>query len=401
MTPTHQFIARVAAFAAFAAANAFAAPTLAPVPAAPAYGQSVQVQLRDSNWPVYLPATRYSRTGAMLTIDYEYIGSDSFGPSRPDFDLVPLDFGELPPGNYTLEAHLFDIAHPKATPQVVSSGISVAAPQDWGVYAVPQQPGALEPVQVVVNSAAFFDPTTLRASVIANVIRIDFEYYSDAPTVWNNPPPGAVSLAAIAVGGLAPGALRIEGWAKAKKGGASQQYFVRDLVVASTASVIEFYSEAKDHYFMTASPEEIARLDGRAEPGWKRTGQRFKVWLRAEGAPIGVVPVCRFYAAGASSHFYTLNAGECEWLKRLEQSGRAQAAAQGQPFLGWGYEGIAFYSLAPQNNGVCPAGTAPVYRAYNNGHLRGDPSHRFMADARQRAAMLMSWADEGAAFCSP
>src|SRR5438552_11746620 len=93
----------IACIAALAAASALAAPTLAPIPAQPAYGQSVQVQLRDSTWPVYLPATRYTRRGDMLTIDFEYI-ADGFGPARPDFDLVPLDFGELPPGNYMLEA---------------------------------------------------------------------------------------------------------------------------------------------------------------------------------------------------------------------------------------------------------------------------------------------------------
>jgi len=393
------FMPRIAACVAFAAANALAAPTLAPIPAAPAYGQSVQVQLRDALWPVYLPATRYTRRGNTLAIEFEYLAGN-FGPLRPDFDLVPLDFGELPPGNYAVEARFYDIAHPDALPQLASSGISVAAPQDWGVYAAPQQPAALEPVQILVNSAAFFDPATLRAYVSVDVIRVDFDYYPNSPTVWNNPPPGAVSLASVAIGGLAPGAFRIEGWAKPKSGGTSQQYFARDIVVAPTASVVEFYSESKDHYFMTASPEEIARLDAGVEPGWQRSGQRFKVWLRAEGAPIGVMPVCRFYAAGPSSHFYTLNAGECEWLKQLEQMRRAQAAAQGQPFLDWGYEGIAFYSVPPQN-GQCPAGTAPVYRAYNRGGSHNDPGHRFMADARQRAAMLMSWADEGVAFCSP
>src|SRR6266851_3211611 len=195
MTSIHRtFTLYIAACIAFAAANALAAPTLAPIPAAPAYGQTVQLQLRESPAPVYLPAMRYSRQGNMFTIEFEYIAGGS-APQRADFGVVPLDFGELAPGNYLVEAHLFDIAHPGAPAQVVSSGISVAAPQDWGVYSVPQQPAAFEPVQVFVNSAAYFDPSTLRAFVVGSTIHIDFDYYQYSPVVWNNPPPGAVAYA--------------------------------------------------------------------------------------------------------------------------------------------------------------------------------------------------------------
>jgi len=383
---------------ALAAAQAQAAPTLAPIPAAPAYGQVVQVQVSESQWPVYLPATRYTRRGNMLYIDFEYV-AQNFGPGRPDFGIAPVDFGELPPGNYAVEARFHDIAHPDAPAQVASSGLAVAGPSDWGVFAVPQQPGAFEPVQVLVNSAAFFDPATLSASMSGNVIRVDFDYYSHAPTVWNNPPPGAVSMAAVTIGGLAPGAFRIEGWARAKEGGDSQQFFTRDVVVSRAATAIEFYSAEKDHYFVTAGQQEIARLDSGVEPGWQRTGQRFKVWLRQEDAPPGAVPVCRFYAAGPSSHFYTLRPGECEWLKRLEQQQRAAYSAIGLPFPGWGYEGIAFYSMPPQDNGLCAGGYAPVYRSFNKDSVV--PNHRFTADARQRAAMLTTWSDEGVGFCSP
>src|SRR2546423_1117166 len=144
------FIARAAPLAALAALHAFGAQTLAAIPALPAYGQSVQVAPRDSQ-PVYLPATRYTRKDHMLTIDFEYL-SNNAGPSRPDFDLLPVDFGELPPGNYALEARFHDIAHPEAPPQVASAGVSVAAPQDWGVYGSPQQPNAFAPVQILVNS---------------------------------------------------------------------------------------------------------------------------------------------------------------------------------------------------------------------------------------------------------
>ena len=392
------FVRAFAACAAFSACIALGAPTLAPIPAAPAYGQPVQLQLRDSLGPIYLPATRYSRSRNILTVEYEYAPGVRFSPMRADFDLAPVDFGELAPGDYALEAHIFDMSRPSAPPQVVSSGLSVAPPSDYGMYTVPREPQALEPMQVLVNSAAFVDPATFRASVSGNVVRIDFDYYSHSPVLWGNPPPGAVPLGSVGVSGLAPGHYQLEGWGRAKDTGMSERYFARDLVIAPTAWVIEFYSPEKDHYFMTASSEEIARLDSGAEPGWKRTGKRFKAWLSPEGAPVGVMPVCRFYAAGPSSHFYSANPADCDWLKQLEQMQRMQAQDAGKPFLGWGYEGTAFYSLAPQN-GVCPGGMTAVYRAYNKGATGSN--HRFMADARQRAAMLVQWGDEGAAFCSP
>src|SRR2546423_15240214 len=106
------FIARAAPLAALAALHAFGAQTLAPLPPLPAYGQSVQVAPRDSQ-PVYLPATRYTRRDHMLTIDFEYISNDAV-PPRPDFDLLPVDFGELPPGNSALKAGFHAIAHPDA-----------------------------------------------------------------------------------------------------------------------------------------------------------------------------------------------------------------------------------------------------------------------------------------------
>ncbi|HEX4780174.1 MAG TPA: hypothetical protein VH301_05435, partial [Usitatibacter sp.] len=108
-----------------------------------------------------------------------------------------------------------------------------------------------------------------------------------------------------------------------------------------------------------------------------------------------------FYAGGPNSHFYTASPSDCQGLKDLEQQQRAQAAAAGQPFLGWGYEQIAFYALVPVN-GQCPGDTVPVYRAYNNGFATNDSNHRFMADPQMRSAELgLGWSDEGAVFCSP
>jgi serine protease len=56
--------------------------------------------------------------------------------------------------------------------------------------------------------------------------------------------------------------------------------------------VIEYYWAARDHYFITANPVEIAALDGSAPGGWARTGQSFGAYARAAGI---TSRACRFY----------------------------------------------------------------------------------------------------------
>ena len=88
---------------------------------------------------------------------------------------------------------------------------------------------------------------------------------------------------------------------------------------------------------------------------------------------------------GPNGHFYTADAAECEAVKRD---------------LGWRFESYDF-STTPAQAHVCPTSLTPVYRAYNNRAAQNDSNHRFTPDAQQRAAMAMSWIDEGVAFCSP
>ncbi len=401
MTPPSKRIlaALVAASLMGAATGAAAAPTLAPSPSLPTYGQAVKVELLNTDWPLYLPATRYTRSGNTITIDYEYV-TDGYGPARPDFGYIPLSLGELPPGNYAVQARMFDIRNPDAAPLTVSRNVPVVPPSEWGVYTVPMQPDANQPVDVLVRSAAYFDPGTMKVAVSGNVIRVDFDYMASAPAAGATPP-GMTTFGSVRVGGLVPGNYRVEAWGRPTTGGASERYFTRDFAAGTQAEVVEFYHATLDHYFVAAGADEVAALDaGGGGGGWKRTGQIFKAWGKAGDAPPSAHPVCRFYASGPNSHFYTGDAGECAQLKALEQSGRAQAASQGTRFTGWGYEGIAFYALVPQN-GRCAAGSNPVYRAYNNRAAQGDSNHRFTIDPMMRSAMQMGWLDEGAAFCSP
>lgn len=386
----------VATLACTLAHLASAAPTIAPSPALPTYGRPVVVELRDS-YPVFLPATRFIRIDNTITIDYEYFGN-TFGPFPPSVGAMPVNLGELAPGNYTVHARLFDIDKPGSGPTITTTNVPVMPPQQWGAYLVPREPHAFQPVEVVIRSAAYFDPKSMRANVVGNVVRVDFEYLATAPASGATPP-GMTTFASVRVGSLAPGQYRVEAWARPTTGGESEKFFTTDFATRSESLVVEYYHDVLDHYFMASSAQEIAILDAGGNGNWKRTGQQFRAWSHPADAPPNAVPVCRFYAKGPNSHFYTGDARECESLRRLEEGERAQASAAGKPFLGWAYEGIAFHALLPQG-GQCPPSTSPVYRAYNKRAQLNDSNHRFMVEPRVRGTMA-GWADEGAVFCSP
>ncbi|MDQ3027077.1 MAG: hypothetical protein M3R58_11325 [Pseudomonadota bacterium] len=371
--------------------------TLSAVPALPAYGQTVQIQLGESEWQQYLPATRFLRSGNTIVVDYEFQRID-FGPVFPG-PFMPVNVGELVPGNYTLQARLFDFDLRNHSPQIVNQTFAVMPPQAYGVYLVPQAPGAWEAANVVLRSAVYFDASTLRASVNGNVIRVDFDYDPDAP-VGGALPPGYTSFASVPIDGLAPGAYRVEGFGRALPDGAPTQYFTLDFGIGPIMPVIEFYQEGLRHYFLAGGPEEVKLLDAGGQGGWKRTGHKFNAWLRQADAPANARPVCRFYAFGPNSHFFTADAFECQYLKDLEQQQRSQAAAAGARFLGWGYEGIGFWALMPQG-GECEAGSDPVFRAYNNRAFQGDSNHHFTRDRHLHTEMITAWIDEGVQLCSP
>jgi len=150
---------------------------------------------------------------------------------------------------------------------------------------------------------------------------------------------------------------------------------------AQTATAVEYYYAAWDYYFVTAFPHEIAVLDGGAFGGvWKRTGQTFPVWSDGTG---GGLPTCRFFStnfAPKSSHFYTPGAAECAGLKNSPD---------------WQYESISFFLKLPNAAGACPAGTAVLYRLYNQG-MGGAPNHRYTTSATTFQQMQAAgWLYEG------
>jgi hypothetical protein len=358
-------------------------------PVFPAYGDPIALELNNVGTAPWVPGTRYRREGNSITLEMENAAGGLFGPPGMDMQDMPVAIGELAPGRYALQARLYDLADPTAVPRIFSHSLEVAAPDAQGVYSVPRSPGALQEFELVVRADAPIDAKSLRATVNGASVRIDFSYTLEA---------SATGYAAVKVPGLAPGTYRAEAFGTNGTIVGAVKRFAGDFNVANTSAVVEYYAPTLDHYVITAWPDEIAALD--AGTGFKRTGQQFKAWLRASDAPGYAVPVCRFYATGPNSHFYTADPGECQMLKSLEQKQKAESLAKGQSFGGWQFEAIAFYALAPQG-GACAAGSTPVYRAYNGRGNENDSNHRFTVTAGMRFAMSRGWFDEGVAFCSP
>ena len=161
------------------------------------------------------------------------------------------------------------------------------------------------------------------------------------------------------------------------------------------SAVIEFYNTLLDNYFITADANEAAAVSsGAAGVGWERTGYTFKSG--------GNTSVCRFYGSlypGPNSHFYTLAGVECDYLKQLQA--RTPASQKR-----WNFENQDLYSTPPIAsglNGICPAGTEPVYRAYNQGSSRGvDSNHRITtSQTALREVVARGWSNEGVVMCAP
>jgi glucose/arabinose dehydrogenase len=155
---------------------------------------------------------------------------------------------------------------------------------------------------------------------------------------------------------------------------------------ASVPIAIEYFNATLGHYFLTASPEEAAALDGGAFAGaWRRTGYAFVVGSATDG---DAVPVCRFFGkpgVGPNSHFYTGYPQECAGLKD-------------NPL--WIFEGIGFLIRVPVNDACAPI-LRPVYRLYNNPATLAQVNHRFTADgATYNAMRAAGWIGEGVAFCA-
>jgi hypothetical protein len=150
-------------------------------------------------------------------------------------------------------------------------------------------------------------------------------------------------------------------------------------------TLTEYRNRLLDHYFLSSSEDENRAIDsGAAGPGWERTGESFQSsvpdsYYRAKR-------VFRFYNPGARSHFFTADPAECGALRNRDP--------------GWRFEGDAFGASLPVD-GICAAGTQPVYRLYNGRWASNDSNHRYVTRVDLYQSMQsQGWSGEGVAMCA-
>jgi 6-phosphogluconolactonase (cycloisomerase 2 family) len=162
-------------------------------------------------------------------------------------------------------------------------------------------------------------------------------------------------------------------------GGFATRSFTFETRSDASATVVEYYNAALDHYFITRVAEEAAILDqGMTIKGWKRTGKAFATWTapRADTSPI-----CRFYIPPelGNSHFFGRGSAECD-----------ATGASNPTFV---LEDPAFMHMVLPVAGTCAAGSTAVYRVFSN---RPDANHRYTTDRGVRDAMVtQGWIAEG------
>jgi len=164
----------------------------------------------------------------------------------------------------------------------------------------------------------------------------------------------------------------------------------------AAGTVVEYYNPDLDNFFITADAVEQAFVDYGAVGRWLRTRVDFKSG--------GVSQVCRFFGNaainpatgkmfGPNSHFYTVIPSECNDLKAIFDP---QAPS-------WKFESLDFKTTPMQADASCPAGMQRVFRAYNNGNVRGvDSNHRISTSQAAIAEVVAhGWTSEGTVMCSP
>jgi len=202
---------------------------------------------------------------------------------------------------------------------------------------------------------------------------------------------------------VAYGPLPADGATAIDRGGASSPAVAANFAGQSApmpslaVTAVEWRNAALDHYFISDRAPDIDALDSGRIAGWSRTGQSFKVWPRAG---VGRSPVCRFYIPPqhGDSHFFSASPAECSTI--------AAKALTDPSYSGYTLETgeMFFVALPDAASGACPAGTARLYRLWNQ---RADSNHRYTTSASVKSQMTASgYAAEGygpdaVAMCVP
>jgi len=180
-------------------------------------------------------------------------------------------------------------------------------------------------------------------------------------------------------------------------------------VVSWGVQVIEYYNQALDHFFVTASADEIDMLDTGRVPGWQRTRFGFPAHaspvLEFTDAPALLQPVCRFYIPPGlgDSHFLSASPEECDEVSERFPMFIMESRS-------------AFHAVLPDRaTGACPPvyyerndtyilSWVPVFRFWNG---RAGSNHRYTSQPEDRSEMIATgWVPEGygpagVAFCTP
>lgn len=145
----------------------------------------------------------------------------------------------------------------------------------------------------------------------------------------------------------------------------------------TSVKIVEYYNATLNHYFITAFPDEIAKLDNGTFVGWTRTGQSFNAYGIGSTGRTGRHPVCREYGrpdVGIDSHFYSASPDEC--VATLINGGGAWVLEASEVFE---------MDLPDSVSGACPAEDVPVYRVWNQ---RLDSNHRYTTSTVIRDQMV-------------
>jgi hypothetical protein len=197
------------------------------------------------------------------------------------------------------------------------------------------------------------------------------------------------TITTLRIPGLAPGKYRIR--LMLPKGEVSDQ---RDIRVNPGAIpvVVESQGERGASAFrlswFASAPATGASIstDTTPFPGVP-AGRRFGAWMAGADAPSGSVPLYHLSIAvdGSVLNFYTTNAEHRPLLRGL----------------GWQDNG-AFVNVMPDTNGVCAAGTEPVYRAFRPAKAGWwGATHRYTNDVTAYRDWIANgnYVGEGVAFC--